>query len=107
MTIYEAIRTLEEDFDVFDDCIDDDPVAVCPPMDVTEQGKEAWADVLQLEGTPGTYWGDCPCFEVKIDHLENAEKMHKRLMKFLYSLAGYCPEDEYNLWFIEEPTGDE
>ena len=91
----------EIDIDVYDDVCEELAIAFCGPLVLTEQGKEKFAEVLEyaVNVDPG---GDCAT--VLIDGVDdNAwEGRLKKAKEFFYAAAGYCPADDYDIWFEED-----
>lgn len=90
----------EIDIDVYDDVCEELGIAFCGPLYLTEQGKEKFADVLDYEIQIGN-----ECAIVCIDDAE--DKVWKNRLKlakeFFYAAAGYCDDDDWNVWFSDEP----
>ena len=65
---------------------------------LTDEGRRIWSDVLgaKVDEIFNGYYGiQIQCSDVD----------HKRLSDFSYALAGYCPESDYNNWFIDIEDG--
>ena len=93
----EEFSNLVGDIDVYQDCLDLDGVAFDGAF-LTEEGKQKWASVLDLEIEGGHCWG-YPCIWVKVDGLPNDTKLAKKVNELFWAAAGYCTEEEWNKWF--------
>lgn len=104
MTIRELMKH-DIDIDVYNNITDDEAVALVCPMELTEEGEQEWGDVLNYiveVNTDGNYsYAICIC-----DDNPNIkwQTKKKRLTNFLWSAAGYCSEENYDKWFLDEST---
>ena len=91
------------DMDVTNDVVDEFFPAWCGNV-LTEEGKEEWADALELEAEIVPVHKDYAFIHIKIDDPdEKVWKANRREAKGLFeSLCGYCSEEEYNRWFTDE-----
>lgn len=91
---------MEVDIDVYDSVCDDIGIAYCGPMEITEAGRERFGEVLEYPITLRTY-GDFPVAIVQIDSPtdEGWEDRLKKAKEFFWSIAGYCADDDFNVWF--------
>ena len=93
----------EIDVDVYDDVCDDIGIGFVGPVDLTEQGKEHFAEVLEY----AVKVHDCNGYlQAKIyvdDGTEDGWKKRLRKAKeFFRAAAGYCSVEDYEKWFKEE-----
>lgn len=90
----------EIDIDVYDDVTEELGIAFCGPMELTDEGAEKFAEVLDYDIR---FARDLSCAIVHVD--DDNEKVWKRKLKkaseLFYSLAGYCDADDYDRWFKE------
>ena len=105
MKFEKMLTGIDFDVDVYDDYADDDlPVAYCPPMELTENGRTAFKDLLDLDVVVNeNYYTAC----VLINDKENCEHLHKMLSAFLWGAAGYISDDEWNELFYYPDEDDE
>lgn len=96
MKIREFIE-MEIDIDVCDDYDESCYIAYCGATYMTDEGEEHWRDVLDQEIEVGDY--------VAMVHADNDDEVN-RLARFFYSIAGYCPEAEWNTWFTYDERGE-
>ena len=87
----------EIDIDVYDNVVEELGIAFCGAMELTDEGKEKFADVLEYDIEINEDYG-VAIVDIDYDDWEDRLKKAKRLF---YSLAGYCSEENYNRWFIE------
>lgn len=89
-----------EDIDVYNDVMDDEGWAICPPVKLTEAGLATFGELMELEVVvERDKYG--PIATVQIDRLPNWRKLRKLLNTFLSAQAGYCSEQTYERWFEE------
>lgn len=91
------LLSMEIDIDVVDDYDERLWIAFCGAVNLTEIGKDVFANALELPikiTAIGT-----PC-ENAVVHCENSKQAREAAYLF-ESLAGYCTEDEWELWFEE------
>lgn len=88
-----AINILGDDHDVFVDS--QDAIAVCPPVKFTDEGlkhfKKALGSTVEVE-----YKNDCHCNTYVSDDEEDA---NEEAWNLLASLAGYCADSKFQIWF--------
>lgn len=87
-----------DDFDIYQDCLDIDGVAFCPPLRLTDEGKAHYSKYLDLEVD---FADDKQNAWVLVDHLKNGEKLAEGVMEMFCDAAGYCSEEDYAKWFKE------
>ena len=95
MTIRELIG-YDIDVDVANNVTDELGCALVCPMELTEEGEKEWDDVLNYVVD---VYGDDNYAECIVDDKEpeiSWTTKKKRLNDFLYSVAGYCSESDYN-----------
>ena len=85
----------EIDIDVYDDVCDELAIAFCGPVELTDEGEEVFADVLDYEIT---LHNDVAIVGVDDDDGIWQKKL-KKAKKLFYGMAGYCSIDNYRLWF--------
>lgn len=89
---------MEIDMDVYDDVCDALAIAFCGPQELTPEGEEHFAEVLEYEIE---IYGENAC--VCVDDPE--DKVWKRKLRkaqeFFESAAGYCSDSDYKKWFRE------
>lgn len=103
MKLEEMLTGIDFDVDVYDDYSDDLAVAFCPPTALTEDGRKEFADILDLDVEIYEDYSEA-C--VLLNDKENCKHLHKVLKRFVWSLAGYCADDDWNKWFYY-PDEDE
>lgn len=96
---------LDADIDVYDDMFDELGIAFCGSMQLTDAGKEKFAEVLDYDINYLSLKDS-----VATIHIDDAdEKVWKRRIKkareFFYAIAGYCNADDYDKWFISPGYG--
>lgn len=92
----EEFITRDVDVDVTDDVCESLCIAFVGPLELTEEGKEHFADVLDYEIDLDEREGAATLI------LDNSKFWKEKLRKateFFQSAAGYCSEDDYNRWF--------
>ena len=86
------------DMDVYNDVTDSVYPAWCGNL-FTEEGREHFAEVLELEAETTTVW-DCAAIIVHTDG-ENWKHNNALVRELFVDMAGYCTEEEYERWFID------
>jgi len=99
MTIRKFLREMKNDIDVYNNVIDEDGIAYCPPVELTEDGEKQFQEVLNYTinvDVANNY------AEVICDDYENIPWQRKRRLanELFFDLAGYCPIDDFARWFI-------
>ena len=91
---------LEEDIDVYDDVCEEIGIAFCGAMELTEEGAEHFAEVLDYDMSIDTS-GDYATAVVHVDDEDEKTWKHKlrKAKEFFYSAAGYCDADDWDRWF--------
>lgn len=104
MTIRELMNH-KVDVDIYNNITDDEAICLCCPLELTDEGEKEWGDVLDYVvevTTDNNYsYAECICDD---DPDIKWQTKKKRLTKFLWSAAGYCPEEDYNKWFLDKST---
>ena len=88
------------DVDVYDDVCESIAICFCGPQELTEEGAEHFAEVMDYDMTIDTS-GDFTIATVHVDD-EDEKTWKRRLRKakeFFYSAAGYCDADDWDRWF--------
>lgn len=101
MSIKTTIRDFlkeETDIDVIDDVTDDLWIAFDGPVKLTEAGEKRFGSVLDLEVVYRNGWGGMVAC-VLLDGRSDWEDLERVCIDLFESLAGYCSEREYKLWF--------
>ena len=90
---------MDVDIDVYDNVCESLAIAFCGPMNLTEEGKEHFKDVLDL---PVIIYTDDNVAIVDVDDSEGVwQKKLKGAKELFYALAGFCSITDYDTWFIE------
>ena len=99
MKIKEFIK-METDIDVYDDVCEELAIAFCGPLELTDKGREVFADVLDYEITVDE--PNCTAI-VSVDDQDDAvwKERLRHAERFFYAAAGYCAAIDYNEWFRE------
>lgn len=82
--------------DVYDDVCEELAIAFDGPQELTEAGKEHFAEVLEF---PISLGEDCIIVHVDDEDEDVFLKKLYQAKELFESLAGFCTEDEWNLWF--------
>lgn len=101
MTVKDLLK-MEVDIDVYDDVCEELAIAFCGPMELTKEGEETFAEVMNYEVEFNTCsYGGLPAVIIKVDDPDedvwNARLENARL--FFESAAGYCSCEDYDRWF--------
>lgn len=96
MKFWKMLDGIDYNVDVCDDYMGDLDVAFCPPLALTDSGREAFKDILDLD-VRVCKSHDYAC--VLLNDKENCEHLHKMLSDFLWAVAGDIPQDEWNELF--------
>ena len=98
MKIREFIK-LERDIDVYDNVVEELGIAFCGPLELTEEGREHFAEVLDYDIE--IYEG--PRYSSAVIDIDTDDWKHKlrKAKEFFYSAAGYCADEDWNRWFEE------
>ena len=93
---------MEIDIDCYDNVCEEIGIAYCGPMELTEDGAKEFADVMEYKceivHDPIGY--DVCIITVDDDpNMKWRDKLN-RAKEFLYSIAGYCADTDFNKWFI-------
>ena len=92
LTVRDLIKK-EIDIDVCDDYDERIYIAFCGPAQLTPEGEEYFADVLDTE---------VDIFRnIAILHVEDDVKKLEILRELFYAFAGYCSIPQYEEWFRE------
>ena len=104
MTVRELLP-MEIDIDVYDDVCEELGIAFCGPLELTEEGKKKFAEVLDYELTlvPHSY-GGFPAYIVHVDDPDDNvwEDRLAKAKEFFEAAAGYCSEDDFESWFVDQ-----
>ena len=91
---------MDVDIDVYDDVCEELAIAFCGPAELTDAGKEHFADVLDYEVV--IYEDVCEAVVCVDDGtLKGWKKRLRKANEFFYSIAGFCSETDYERWFKE------
>lgn len=91
-----------EDIDVYDDVCEALAIAFCGPLELTEEGKNHFADVLDYDielDFSGSIYTAAVC--VDGDDGDGWKLRLKKAREFFYSAAGYCKDSDWDKWFVE------
>ena len=97
------LLTMDIEIDVYDDVCEELGICFCAPQELTEDGYQHFAEVLEYPIKINTT-GQFPVAIVCIDG-EDGNGWKKRLRKaeeFFYSAAGYCADSDYQKYFKED-----
>lgn len=104
MTVNDLLSQ-EIDVDVYDDVCEELAIAFCGPLELTDDGRTKFAEVLGYELTlvPQSY-GGLPAYIVHVDDPDDDvwESRLRKAKEFFEAAAGYCSVDDYCRWFKEE-----
>lgn len=90
---------MDVDIDVYDNVCESLAIAFCGPMNLTEEGKEHFKDVLDL---PVIIYTDNNVAIVDVDDSEGVwQKKLKGAKELFYALAGFCPISDWHKWFVQ------
>lgn len=96
MSVLEAMakKDWSQDFDCCQSLTDE--LWMCFPtgIEVTEEGREDWADVLGLDVIID--FGNYVPAEIQVG---KSCKLAKRVGQLIASANGYCPADDFDRWF--------
>ena len=95
----------EIDVDVYDNVCDDIGIAVCGPLKLTEEGLKKFGEVLNYRVKLHMVNGYLNAKVYVDDPADKGDEWESRLEKareFFWSAAGYCPADDYEIWFEED-----
>lgn len=96
MTV-EDLLGMEIDADVYDNVCEELAIAFCGPMELTDEGREHFADALTL---PVELTSECAL--VDVDGPEGEWQKKLRAAKRLFgAAAGFCSKTSYDRWFKE------
>lgn len=100
MTIRELMK-YDIDIDIANNVTDSLGCCLVCPTKLTEEGEREWGDVLDYVVD---VHGDDNYAECIVDDDPNIkwQTKNRRLENFLLSAAGYCSEEDYDKWFIDE-----
>lgn len=93
---------MEIDIDCYDNVCEEIGIAYCGPMELTEEGARKFADVMEysIEIIKDQIGYDVCIITVDDDpNIRWRDKLN-RAKEFLYSIAGYCADTDYDKWFI-------
>ena len=101
MKVREFIQ-LDEDIDVYDDVCEEIAIAFCGAQELTDEGKEHFAEVLEYD----IEIDRSGMFDTAVVHVDDEDdKVWKRKLKkakeFFYGAAGYIEDSKYKKWFVE------
>lgn len=90
---------MDVDIDVYDNVCESLAIAFCGPMNLTEEGKEHFKDVLDL---PVIIYTDNNVAIVDVDDVEGVwQKKLKGAKELFHALAGFCPISDWHKWFVQ------
>ena len=93
---------MEIDIDCYDNVCEEIGIAYCGPMELTEDGAKEFADVLEynIEIVKDPIGYDVCIITVDDDPNTKWRDKLNRAKEFLYSIAGYCADTDFDKWFI-------
>ena len=97
------ILKMEICIDVYDNVCEELGIAFDGPMELTEAGKQKFAEVLEYDVSLHNNGADVVAI-VDVDD-ENEDEFERKLAKareLFESMAGWCTVDEWDEWFKEE-----
>lgn len=101
MKVRDLIK-MEIDIDVYDDVCEELQIAFVGPVELTQEGKNKFGDILDLDvDLRDVYVGDSHsfrCYKEALVHCED-ESTARKAAELFNSLAGYCAADDYEEWF--------
>ena len=106
MKVKDLIRE-EIDIDVWDNYDERCGLAIVGPLNLTEEGKAEFEEVLEMECMIKSYgqgeFGDCAVVftDYPSQTEEESERKTELLRVFLLAQAGYVGVEEYEKWFGE------
>ena len=87
--------------DVYDDVCEELSIAFDGPMHLTPAGEKEWSDVLDYDIKLHDNGADIVGI-VSVDDADGVwEKKLERAIGFFEAMAGWCPCDDWDLWFKE------
>ena len=99
MKVKEFIKR-EDDIDVYDNVCEELGIAFCGPVRLTAEGKRHFAEVLEYDIDVDEKYG---CAVVDVDDDDGIwEGKLRKAKEFFYTAAGYCGDEDYQRWFVEE-----
>ena len=103
MKVKDLVRE-DIDIDVCDDYDESCWIAKCGAYRLTDEGVQEFHEALDVDVHIvdfGDDRGKMAILHCDDDDEEVAEKNVRACKKLFFSLAGYCPYDEYDKWFEE------
>lgn len=86
--------------DVYNDCCDDEGVAIVDPVKLKPEGRKKFNDLFGLE-VEVELEGSYPHATVLINDRRDWKSIRRLLNSFLWAQAGYCSCHDYDRWFVE------
>ena len=95
---------MEIDVDVYDNVCEELAICFCGPIELTEAGKARFAEVLEYDCKLYCSRFDGNCAVINVDDPDEKVMMHKleQAQRFFVSAAGYCADEDFSLWFVED-----
>ena len=91
---------MEISIDVYDNVCEELGIAFEGPMELTDEGKRKFADVLEFDLT---FDGSGSVINAIVDVDDEDERVFEQKLaaakELFESMAGFCTEDEWKLWF--------
>ena len=90
----------EIDIDVADNVTDDLYIAFCGSLELTDEGKKKFADVLEYD----IEFENNIASDIAIVNIDfpDWKKRLRKAKEFFYAAAGYCACSDYDRWFVEQ-----
>lgn len=107
MTVKEFVEKWADgsqpDIDVYDDVCEELAIAYCGCLRLTDDGERHFEEVLGYTMEVLLEGRNCPVAIIYIDSDKDGlwEERLEKASEFFYSAAGYCPDEDFQKWFIE------
>ena len=85
------------DLDIYNDVTDSMAPCFCGPIELTDEGKEYFKNVLELD----IEVNDCCAAVLVDDYGDSWSRAWGEAREFFSAAAGYCSESNYKRWFKE------
>jgi hypothetical protein len=100
MTVSDLIKMVV-DIDVYDSVLDDIGIAFCGPLELTDEGKKKFGEVLDYEVCfRNSQLGQIAVVDVDDKEEDVWRKKLANAKNFFWSAAGYCRNSDFEKWFI-------
>lgn len=92
---------MEIDIDTYDDYDETLGIAFCGPAELTEEGKEEFAEILELDVTM-YYNKRWDCYDTAVVHITEEDEQVQKAADLFNMLAGYWPDSIYKKYVKED-----